>query len=36
MKGGVKDIIDHRFYRDFDWRGLLYMNLTAPFVPKIK
>jgi len=36
MKAGVKDIIDHRFYRDFDWRGLLYMNLDPPYTPKIK
>ncbi len=36
MKSGVKDIIDHRFFRDFDWRGLLYMNLDAPYTPKIK
>ena len=36
MKAGVKDIIDHRFFRDFDWRGLLYMNLEAPYMPKIK
>jgi hypothetical protein len=36
MKPGVKDIIDHRFFRDFDWRGLLYMTLEPPFIPKIK
>ena len=36
MKSGVKDIIDHRFFRDFDWRGLLYMNLEPPYIPKIK
>jgi len=36
MKSGVKDIIDHRFFRDFDWRGLLYLTIEAPYVPKIK
>jgi protein kinase A/protein kinase X len=36
LKNGVKDIIDHRFFKDFDWRGLLFMTLEVPYVPKIK
>jgi hypothetical protein len=36
MKNGVKDIIDHRWFRGFDWKGLLFMTLEAPFIPKVK
>ena len=36
LKGGVKDIIEHRIYKEYDWRGLLFMSLEAAYVPKIK
>ena len=36
LKGGVKDIIEHRFFKDFDWRSLLFMSIEAPYVPKLK
>ena len=36
LRNGVKDIIEHRFFKDFDWKGLLFMQLEAPFIPKIK
>jgi hypothetical protein len=36
LKNGVKDIIEHRWFKGFDWRGLLFMNLEATYVPKIK
>jgi len=36
LKNGVKDIIEHRFFKEYDWRGLLFMTLDAPYVPKIK
>lgn len=36
LKGGVKDIIEHRFFKDYDWRSLLFMTLEVPYVPKIK
>jgi serine/threonine protein kinase len=36
LKNGVKDIIEHRYFKDYDWRGLLFMTLDAPYVPKIK
>ncbi len=36
LKGGVKDIIEHRFFKDFDWRSLLFMTLDVPFLPNIK
>jgi serine/threonine protein kinase len=36
LKNGVKDIIEHRWFKGFDWRGLLFMNLEAYYVPKVK
>lgn len=36
LKNGVKDIIEHRLYKEFDWRGLLFMTLEAPYIPQIK
>jgi serine/threonine protein kinase len=36
LKEGVKDIIDHRWFKGFDWKGLLFMNQEAPYIPKIK
>jgi len=36
LKEGVKDIIDHKFFKDFDWKGLLFRTLTPPYIPKIK
>lgn len=36
LKNGVKDIIDHRWFKGFDWKGLLFMTLEAPFIPKVK
>jgi protein kinase A len=35
LKEGVKDIIDHRWFKGFDWKSLLFMTLEAPNVPKI-
>lgn len=36
LKEGVKDIIDHRWFKGFDWKGLLFMTQEAPYIPKIK
>jgi protein kinase A/protein kinase X len=36
LKNGVKDVIDHRFFKEFDWKGLLFMTLDAPYIPKVK
>jgi len=36
LKNGVKDIIDHKWYKGFDWRALLFMSLEPPYVPKVK
>lgn len=36
LKSGIKDIVEHKFFKEFDWKGLLYMKLEAPFIPSIK
>lgn len=36
LKNGVKDIIDHRLYKDFDWRSLVFLKQEAPYIPKVK
>ena len=33
-KNGVGDIIEEPFFKDFDWKGLLYKNLQAPYIPE--
>ena len=36
LKNGLKDIIEHKFFLDFDWNGLLFRTLRPPYVPKVK
>jgi hypothetical protein len=36
LKNGIKDIIEHRWIKGFDWRGLLFMNLEPFYIPKVK
>ena len=36
LKGGVKDIKDHRFFKGFSWDDLLARKLKAPYVPPLK
>lgn len=36
LKNGVKDIIEHRFFKDYDWKSLLYMTLEPQYTPQIK
>jgi len=36
LKGNVKEIVDHRFFNNFDWKALLFMTMEAPLIPKIK
>ncbi|KAG2225126.1 hypothetical protein INT45_011809 [Circinella minor] len=33
LRGGAKDIMNHRFFRGTDWRGLLNKTVRAPLVP---
>ncbi len=35
MKGGVKDIIKHKWFGSFDWQGLLGGTLMAPHIPDL-
>lgn len=32
-KNGIMEIIEQPFFKDFDWKGLLYRTLTPPFIP---
>lgn len=36
LKRGVKDIIQHKFFQDFNWNGLLFRTMRPPYVPKVK
>jgi len=36
LKNGVKDILNHRLFNGFDWKGFVYLKLEAPYIPKIK
>ena len=35
-KNGIYDIISNPFFKGFDWKNLLFQNLTPPYVPLIK
>lgn len=35
MKGGVADIIKHKWFGSFDWQGLLAGTLPAPLLPDL-
>ena len=34
-KKGIVEIIEHPFFDNFDWKGLLYRQLEAPFIPSV-
>jgi serine/threonine protein kinase len=34
-KKGIYEIVQHPFFENFDWEGLLHRNLKPPFIPKI-
>jgi len=34
LRGGVEDVMKHRFFCGFDWEGLQLRTVAAPFVPK--
>ena len=36
LKGGVKDIKGHRFFKKLSWEKLINMELTPPYIPKVK
>jgi serine/threonine protein kinase len=35
LKGGVSDIMDHRFFKRLDWESLVYLNIKPPYIPKV-
>jgi cGMP-dependent protein kinase len=36
LRGGVKDIISHKWFAALDWNALVNKRIAAPYVPKIK
>ena len=36
LRNGVKDIISHKFFENFDWKGLLFRTLKPYYIPKVK
>ena len=36
LKNGVKDILNHRFFENFDWKNFVYLSMPAPYIPEIK
>ncbi|CAB4006069.1 cGMP-dependent kinase 1 [Paramuricea clavata] len=36
QKGGLKDIMKHRWFDGFNWEGLRQRKLTPPIIPKVK
>ena len=35
LRRGVKDIIDHRLFNDFNWKNIEDSVIDAPFIPKL-
>ena len=36
LKGGAADVVDHGWFSEFDWDGLLNTTLAPPWKPKFK
>jgi len=36
LKGGIQDILDHKWFMGYDWGLYLKKQVKAPMVPKIK
>jgi serine/threonine protein kinase len=36
MKGGIADLIKHKWFGAFDWKGLRKGSIAAPWVPEAK
>jgi protein kinase A len=36
LKGGVGDIKNHRFFKNFSWNDLIDRKLSTPYIPKVK
>lgn len=35
MRGGLADVIKHKWFGSFDWQGLAAGTLSAPYVPDL-
>lgn len=35
MKGGIADVMKHKWYGSFDWKGLLNGTIAPPYVPDL-
>ena len=36
LKNGVKDIVNHRLFGNFDWRAFVFMKMIPPYLPPVK
>lgn len=36
QKEGISGLIDHEFFKKFDWKALTAMTMKPPYVPKVK
>mmetsp|Transcript_7801 Transcript_7801/g.8272 ORF Transcript_7801/g.8272 Transcript_7801/m.8272 type:complete len:775 (-) Transcript_7801:268-2592(-) len=36
LKGGINDIMKHKWFGSFDWNGLDSLSIPAPYIPTIK
>lgn len=36
LKNGVKDIVNHSFFDDFNWRDFVFMKMEPPYKPNVK
>ena len=36
LKNGVKDIVNHSFFDDFNWRDFVFMKMDPPYKPNVK
>lgn len=36
LKNGVKDIVNHRLFENFDWRSFVFLKLEPPYKPPLK
>lgn len=35
MKGGIADVMKHKWYGSFDWKGLVNGTIAPPYVPDL-
>lgn len=35
LKGGINDIMKHKWFGSFDWNGLDSLSIPAPYIPTV-